>query len=241
MRQWMTLCICILVFLAMPLGVTAAVVGDENATMTPVGQTGQPVNLTENVTIVEYINQDRNLTTLAEAIDTAGLSDTLNTTGPYTVFAPSNEAFIALGNDTVTQLMNEPGNLTILLQYHVIEGEYTAANLTNMSQNQIGGQSDGGVIEIISGLLGGEEAGNMTTLNTLSGETLNVTTSDGEVMVENATITIMDINTTNGVIHIIDRVLVPPALNLTAAENQTMTPIPTETMTESQPLVGVVQ
>ena len=61
----------------------------------------------------------------------------------------------------------------------------------------------------------------MTTLETLSGESLNVTVSDGEIMVENATVTMKDINTTNGVIHIIDQVLVPPGMNLTVAENQT--------------------
>ncbi|WP_292521417.1 fasciclin domain-containing protein [Methanoculleus sp.] len=224
MRRRIGLCACLLVLLAMPFGVTAAVVGDENATMTPAGEVGQMDNQTVNMTIAEYISQDQNLTRFAEAINTTELFDTLNSGGPYTVFAPNDEAFNTLGNDTVSQLMNEPNNLTMVLQYHVVEGEYTSENLTNMSQNQTGGQSDGGILDIFSGLLGeGGQAGNMTTLNTLSGESLNVTVSNGEIMVENTTVTMMDINATNGVIHIIDQVLVPPSLNLTATGNQTMT------------------
>jgi uncharacterized surface protein with fasciclin (FAS1) repeats len=234
----------------MPFAVTAAVIGDENATATPMGETGQMDNQTANMTIAAYISEDENLTRLAEAITAAGLYDTLNSGGPYTLFAPSNEAFDALGNDTVNQLMNETDNLTMVLQYHVVEGEYTAENITSMAGNQTdqedqaGNESEGGVLDIFSGLLGGENetAGeNMSTLTTLAGEDLNVSATDGEVMVENATVTMADINTTNGVIHIIDQVLVPPGVNLTAAENQTMmeeTPTPAENDTG---LVGVVQ
>nr|WP_303715948.1 fasciclin domain-containing protein [Methanoculleus marisnigri] len=232
----------------MPFAVTAAVVGDENATMTPGNQTGQMDNQTANMTIAAYIEQDQNLTRLAEAISVAGLYDTLNTGGPYTVFAPSDDAFDALGNDTVNQLMNETDNLTMVLQYHVVAGEYTSVDLINMTENQTGNQTgnetEGGILDIFSGLLGmGNETGNMTALETLAGEDLNVTVSDGEVMIENATVTTADINTTNGVIHIIDQVLVSPGLNLTAAENQTAmeTETPTETMAGNQTLVGVVQ
>jgi len=248
MRRWIALCTCILALLAMPFAVTAAVVGDENATMTPGNQTGQMDNQTADMTIAAYIEQDQNLTRLAEAISVAGLYDTLNTGGPYTVFAPSDDAFDALGNDTVNQLMNETDNLTMVLQYHVVAGEYTSVDLINMTENQTGNQTgnetEGGILDIFSGLLGmGNETGNMTALETLAGEDLNVTVSDGEVMIENATVTTADINTTNGVIHIIDQVLVSPGLNLTAAENQTAmeTETPTETMAGNQTLVGVVQ
>ncbi len=248
MRRWIALCACILALLAMPFAVTAAVVGDENATMTPGNQTGQMDNQTADMTIAAYIEQDQNLTRLAEAISVAGLYDTLNTGGPYTVFAPSDDAFDALGNDTVNQLMNETDNLTMVLQYHVVAGEYTSVDLINMTENQTGNQTgnetEGGILDIFSGLLGmGNETGNMTALETLAGEDLNVTVSDGEVMIENATVIMADINTTNGVIHIIDQVLVSPGLNLTAAENQTAmeTETPTETMAGNQTLVGVVQ
>ncbi len=253
MRRWITLCACILALLAMPFAVTAAVVGDENVTVTPGEEIGQMDNQTADMTIAAYISQDENLTRLAEAITMAGLYDTLNSEGPYTVFAPSDDAFNALGNDTVNQLMIDTANLTMVLQYHVVEGEYTSVDITSMAgnqtgqQNQTGNETEGGVLEIFSGLLGGENetaSENMSTLTTLAGEDLNVSATDGEVMVENATVTMADINTTNGVIHIIDQVLVPASVNLTAAENQTTMQVetPTTTMAENQSgLVGVVQ
>ncbi|MFY1644827.1 fasciclin domain-containing protein [Methanoculleus bourgensis] len=224
MRRWTALCICILALLAMPFAVTAALVGDENVTATPDNETGQM----DNMTIAGYVAQDENLTKLAEALNVTALYDALDTGGPYTVFAPSDDAFDALGNETVNQLFNETANLTTILQYHVVEGKYTSANLTAMAenqtgqQNQTGNETGGSILDIFGGLLGGgNQTGNMTTLETLSGESLNVTVSDGEIMVENATATMKDINTTNGVIHIIDQVLVPPGMNLTVAENQT--------------------
>ena len=208
----------------MPFAVTAALVGDENVTATPDNETGQM----DNMTIAGYVAQDENLTKLAEALNVTALYDALDTGGPYTVFAPSDDAFDALGNETVNQLFNETANLTTVLQYHVVEGKYTSANLTAMAenqtgqQNQTGNETGGSILDIFGGLLGGgNQTGNMTTLETLSGESLNVTVSDGEIMVENATVTMKDINTTNGVIHIIDQVLVPPGMNLTVAENQT--------------------
>ncbi|CVK33557.1 fasciclin domain-containing protein [Methanoculleus bourgensis] len=208
----------------MPFAVTAALVGDENVTATPDNETGQM----DNMTIAGYVAQDENLTKLAEALNVTALYDALDTGGPYTVFAPSDDAFDALGNETVNQLFNETANLTTILQYHVVEGKYTSANLTAMAenqtgqQNQTGNETGGSILDIFGGLLGGgNQTGNMTTLETLSGESLNVTVSDGEIMVENATVTMKDINTTNGVIHIIDKVLVPPGMNLTVAENQT--------------------
>ena len=204
----------------MPFAVTAALVGDENVTATPDNETGQM----DNMTIAGYVAQDENLTKLAEALNVTALYDTLDTGGPYTVFAPSDDAFDALGNETVNQLFNETANLTTILQYHVVEGKYTSANLTAMAenqtgqQNQTGNETGGSILDIFGGLLGGgNQTGNMTTLETLSGESLNVTVSDGEIMVENATVTMKD----NGVIHIIDQVLVPPGMNLTVAENQT--------------------
>jgi len=224
MRRWTALCICILVLLAMPFAVTAAQAGDGNVTATPYNETGQM----DNMTIAGYVAQDENLTKLAEALNVTALYDALDTGGPYTVFAPSDDAFDALGNETVNQLFNETANLTTILQYHVVEGKYTSANLTAMAenqtgqQNQTGNETGGSILDIFGGLLGGgNQTGNMTTLETLSGESLNVTVSDGEIMVENATVTMKDINTTNGVIHIIDQVLVPPGMNLTVAENQT--------------------
>jgi len=250
MRRWTTLCVCILVLLAMPFAVTAAVVGDGNATPTPEDAAGQMENQTADMTIAAYIGQDQNLTRLAEAVSAGEFFDTLNSGGPYTVFAPSNDAFDALGNETVGQLMNDTTNLTTVLQYHVVEGEYTSADLMSMAGNQTGNQtgneSEGGILEIVSGFLGmGGESENMTTLTTLAGEDLNISVVDGEVMVEDATVTMVDINATNGVIHVIDQVLVPASVNLTTGNQagvQTTT-MPTETGAAANQtmLIGNVQ
>lgn len=232
MKRWIAPCVCILILLAIPFAVTAALVGDGNATMTPGNVTGNTTgNMTENMTVAGYIAQDQNLTKLAEALNITGFSGMLNSGGPYTVFAPSNDAFNALGNDTVSQLFNDSASLTRVLQYQIVKGEYTSANLTAMAGNQTENQTDntsnGGISGIISGLFGGNTAENTTgtavTLQTLSDESLNVTVSNGVIMVENATVTMKDINTTNGVIQIVDRVLIPPGLNLATTGNATGT------------------
>lgn len=234
MRRWTTLCVCILVLLALPFTVTAALVGDENATVTPDGTTGQAENQTEDVTIAAYIDEDNDLIRFAEAIGVTDLYDTLTDEGPYTVFAPSNEAFDALGNDTVDLLMNETENLTTVLQYHIVEGLYTTENLTNMTEDQAEDQTNGGLMDIFSGLFGGDnESENMSTVQTLAGEDLNVSTTDGEVMIEDATITQGDIIVANGVIHIIDQVLVPPGMNLTVEIMDETTTTPAETGEET--------
>ncbi|HNT07790.1 fasciclin domain-containing protein, partial [Methanoculleus sp.] len=184
-----------------------------------------------NMTVAGYIAQDQNLTKLAEALNITGFSGMLNSGGPYTVFAPSNDAFNALGNDTVSQLFNDSASLTRVLQYQIVKGEYTSANLTAMAGNQTENQTDntsnGGILDIFGGLFGGNKNGNETgtavTLQTLSDESLNVTVSNGVIMVENATVTMKDINTTNGVIQIVDRVLIPPGLNLATTGNATGT------------------
>ncbi len=228
MKRWIAPCVCILILLAIPFAVTAALVGDGNATMTPGNVTG---NTTGNMTVAGYIAQDQNLTKLAEALNITGFSGMLNSGGPYTVFAPSNDAFNALGNDTVSQLFNDSASLTRVLQYQIVKGEYTSANLTAMAGNQTENQTDntsnGGILDIFGGLFGGNKNGNETgtavTLQTLSDESLNVTVSNGVIMVENATVTMKDINTTNGVIQIVDRVLIPPGLNLATTGNTTGT------------------
>ena len=228
MKRWIAPCVCILILLAIPFAVTAALVGDGNATMTPGNVTGNTTgNMTENMTVAGYIAQDQNLTKLAEALNITGFSGMLNSGGPYTVFAPSNDAFNALGNDTVSQLFNDSASLTRVLQYQIVKGEYTSANLTAMAGNQTENQTDntsnGGILDIFGGLFGGNKNGNETgtavTLQTLSDESLNVTVSNGVIMVENATVTMKDINTTNGVIQIVDRVLIPPGLNLATTGN----------------------
>ena len=123
-------------------------------------------------------------TTLVTAVTAAGLVDTLKGEGPYTVFAPTDAAFAAVPKETLDALLADPkGALTDVLTYHVAAGKVMSSDL-----------SDGQVI---------------TTVN---GAPLKVTIkSDGTVMVGDATVTTADIETSNGVIHVIDTVLVPPA------------------------------
>ncbi len=82
-------------------------------------------NQTENMTVAEVIDEEQNLTILSTAINATNLTETLSTGGPYTVFAPDDAAFEALGNDTINQLLNNTDQLTAILQYHVVEGNYT--------------------------------------------------------------------------------------------------------------------
>lgn len=119
-------------------------------------------------------------TTLAAALEAADLVDTLKGEGPFTVFAPTDDAFAALPEGTVEDLLADPEALAAILTYHVVEGEVLAADLT-----------DGQVVE------------------TVNGETLTVAIDGDTVTINDATVTTADIETSNGVIHVIDTVLIP--------------------------------
>ena len=145
--------------------------------------------------IVENAVNSKDHTTLVAAVKAAGLVDTLEGAGPFTVFAPTNEAFAMLPRGTVPTLL-KPENkdkLTAILTYHVVAGHYTASDI-------------GGMIDQMGGKL---------TLKTVQGEDLtfrrigkshlSVTDAKGDV----ARITIADVMQSNGVIHVINRVLIP--------------------------------
>ncbi|WP_030527882.1 fasciclin domain-containing protein [Phycicoccus jejuensis] len=127
-------------------------------------------------------------TTLATALEAAGLVETLKGEGPYTVFAPTDEAFTALPDGTLDDLLADPqGALTDVLTYHVVPGKVMAADVATM---------DGQEVETVNG--------EKLTVG-VDGDTVTLTdTSGGEV-----TVTQTDIEATNGVIHVIDGVLVP--------------------------------
>ncbi len=153
---------------------------------------GAPMYPTKN--IVENAVHSKDHTTLVAAVKAAGLVDTLEGAGPFTVFAPTNEAFAALPKGTVATLL-EPenkGKLTAVLTYHVIPGHLTAADL---------------VAKI-------DQAGGKLMLNTVQGEPLTferkgkgiaITDAKGDV----ARVTIADVLQSNGVIHVINKVLIP--------------------------------
>jgi uncharacterized surface protein with fasciclin (FAS1) repeats len=141
----------------------------------------KPVSVTKN--LVEQAASNNQFQTLAKAIKVAGLEQTLAGKGPYTVFAPTDAAFAALPKEAVEQLLL-PENKEILMQllsYHVVPGAVTS------SQIQPG------------------------QVETLAGEPVTVQRSaDGSVTINNAKVTQADIQASNGVIHGVDQVILPP-------------------------------
>ena len=123
-------------------------------------------------------------TTLAKALQAAGLVDTLKGKGPFTVFAPTDEAFAKLPAGTLDELL-KPENkakLTRILTYHVVPGKVTAAQVVKM-----------------------------TNAKAVSGDTIHIKTSGKTVMVNDASVVKTDIAASNGVIHVIDTVIMPDA------------------------------
>lgn len=118
--------------------------------------------------------------TLVTAVQTAGLVSTLNSTGPFTVFAPTNAAFAALPAGALSSLLANQTALTNVLTYHVVSGRLMAADVIMH-----------------------------TTLTTVQGGNLTITTTGG-VKVNNANVMQADVECSNGVIHVIDAVLIPP-------------------------------
>lgn len=120
--------------------------------------------------------------TLAKALQAAGLVDTLKGKGPFTVFAPTDDAFAKLPAGTLDDLL-KPENkekLKSILLYHVVSGKVTAAKVMKMK-----------------------------SAKTLNGQEVKISVSDGKVMVNDATVVKPDVMASNGVIHVIDTVLLP--------------------------------
>ena len=147
-----------------------------------------------NKTIVENAVNSPIHKTLVAAVKAAGLVDTLNSAGPFTVFAPTDDAFAKLPAGTVDTLV-KPENkdtLTKILTYHVVPGRISSKQLMKMIK----------------------KGGGKATLKTVQGEDLTATMSDGKIMLTDAkggmaTITTADVFQSNGVIHVIDTVLMP--------------------------------
>jgi len=144
--------------------------------------------------IVENAMNSKDHTTLVAAVKAAGLVSTLESKGPFTVFAPTNQAFDELPSGTVNNLI-KPENkakLTSILTYHVVPGKLSSMDLMKMIKMN----------------------GGKATLKTVEGENLYVTNKGKKIMVtdENggaSLITIADVNQSNGVIHVINKVLMP--------------------------------
>lgn len=153
--------------------------------MMPAEETGVMVggaNMVPSKNIVENAAGSADHTTLVAAVTAAGLGETLSGTGPFTVFAPTNDAFSKLPAGTVDNLLKpeNKADLTSILTYHVVPGALKAADLQD-------GQK----------------------LKTVNGKELTVSIKDGKVMIDGATVTIADVISSNGVTHVIDAVMLP--------------------------------
>jgi transforming growth factor-beta-induced protein len=119
--------------------------------------------------------------TLATALEAAGLVETLKGAGPFTVFAPTDEAFAKLPAGTVEALLKDPKALGEILKYHVVAGKVMAA-----------------------------DAAKLTEAKTVQGSPIKISVKDGKVYINDAQVTTADIETSNGVIHVINKVILPP-------------------------------
>lgn len=143
--------------------------------------------MAEPGTIVEVASANEDFETLVAAVTAAGLAETLSGEGPFTVFAPTDEAFDALPEGVLEALLlpENKDALTSILTYHVVSGEVMAADVT---------------------------AGDVPTVE---GSTIAITT-DGGVKVNESNVIATDVDASNGVIHVIDAVMVPPTVDVAA-------------------------
>jgi len=155
-----------------PIAVAAAMILPGTGPETP------PENPTQN--IVEVASNADAFSTLVTAVKAAGLVETLSSGGPFTVFAPTNEAFARIPKADLEALLADKEALTAVLTYHVVPGKVMAKDVVNLS-----------------------------SATTVNGQDIEIKAWDGKVMIDGATVTSTDIEATNGVIHVIDRVILP--------------------------------
>lgn len=160
--------IVLTVFMLLSLSITAAFAA------APVEQ--------EEQDIVDIAVADGRFTTLVTALEVAGLVDTLKSEGPFTVFAPTDDAFAALPEGTLDSLLADPAALGDVLLYHVVPGKVMAAEVVNL-----------------------------TSADTALGQPASISLDGDTVKIDDAQVIIPDIEATNGVIHVIDAVIVPKA------------------------------
>jgi uncharacterized surface protein with fasciclin (FAS1) repeats len=143
----------------------------------PVGATDDHM---KKMDIVDTAVAAGSFKTLATALQAAGLIETLKGKGPFTVFAPTDEAFAKLPAGTVEALLQDKEKLTKILLYHVVAGNVMAKDVVKLQ-----------------------------SAKTVQGSSVKITVKGGKVMVDNANVVKTDIATSNGVIHVIDSVILP--------------------------------
>jgi len=135
----------------------------------------------EEMSILETAEAAGGFTTLIAAVEAAGLTETLEGEGPFTVFAPTDEAFAALPEGTVEGLLEDPEALSNILLYHVVSGAVTSDQVVTLE-----------------------------SATTAQGSDVAISVEGDSVMINDATVISADIMASNGVIHVIDTVLLPP-------------------------------
>jgi len=153
-------------------------------------------------TIVDIAVEDGRFTTLVTALQAADLVDTLSGEGPFTVFAPTDDAFAKLPDGTLESLLADTPALTDVLLYHVVNGNVMAADVVTLN-----------------------------SADTVLGESVDITVDGDVVKVNDSQVIITDIEGSNGVIHVIDTVLLPPADEAPAALPQSGGEIPSSNFT----------
>lgn len=131
-------------------------------------------------TIVDIAVNAGSFKTLVQAVQAAGLVETLSGPGPFTVFAPTDEAFAKIPAETLQAVLADKEQLTAILTYHVVPGKLMAADVVNS-----------------------------TSLQTVQGQSITIRAEGGSVMVDDAKVIQTDIEADNGVIHVIDTVIMP--------------------------------
>lgn len=181
------------------LALTLAACGDDGnddtATTTPTEEPAadEPAATTESTedesmevgTIVDVAASTEGFSTLVAAVQAAGLAETLSGEGPFTVFAPTDDAFAAALESlglTAEELLADTETLTSILTYHVVPGEVPSSDVVTLD-----GQS----------------------VATVNGAEVTISVDGDTVMVDDATVTTVDVDASNGVIHVIDTVLIP--------------------------------
>lgn len=177
---------------AIASGAAMAGTSSHNPFLVPAGQTLQSIHALamneareiqlakkQQMDIVDTAVSAGNFQTLVTAVKEAGLVDTLKSDGPFTVFAPTDEAFAKVPKETLQGLLADKKALTKVLTYHVVPGKVMAADVVNLA-----------------------------SAKTVQGQSISIDTSNG-VMVDGANVIATDIETSNGVIHVIDSVILP--------------------------------
>jgi uncharacterized surface protein with fasciclin (FAS1) repeats len=161
--------------------------GNSTVTATDIGATNGVIHVIDTVIlppldVLDVATLNGNFTTLVAAVKAAGLEGALRGAGPYTVFAPTDAAFRKLPAGTVEALLKDPAALSNILLYHVVSGKVMAADVVGL-----------------------------TSATSLQGSSISIAVSGGKVRLNgNSTVTATDIGASNGVIHVIDTVILPP-------------------------------